>query len=232
MCYLVRICKAPHRELAGDAHRHIAPLVYLILGVCLWGCSTPSHKQQTGFASDSASWYIPIAETIFSKTDVTYQRMGGLWLKDGKPVTGLVTQLYPDGTLQEKFGVLNGKRQNEYYAFFPDGHPQFYITYLHGKRHGESKSWTNDSAHMLISHLHYKEGRMHGVQKKYYRTGELFKVRNMNMGKEQGLQQAYRQNGKLYTNYEARNGRIFGLKKSTLCFEVEDEQVVYNPDEQ
>ena len=36
------------------------------------------------------------------------------------------------------------------------------------------------------------------------------------------------QNGKIYNNYEAKNGRIFGLKRASLCFQLEDEIVQNN----
>ena len=47
-------------------------------------------------------------------------------------------------------------------------------------------------------------------------------------GQEEGLQRAWRQNGKLYVNYEAKHGRIFGLKRASLCYELNDENIVTN----
>lgn len=47
------------------------------------------------------------------------------------------------------------------------------------------------------------------------------------MGKEDGIQQAFRENSALYANYEAKEGRIFGLKKTALCFGLEDENIQY-----
>ena len=44
-------------------------------------------------------------------------------------------------------------------------------------------------------------------------------------GREEGMQQAWRRNGKIYNNYEAKNGRIFGLKRANLCFQLEEEIV-------
>jgi antitoxin component YwqK of YwqJK toxin-antitoxin module len=45
-------------------------------------------------------------------------------------------------------------------------------------------------------------------------------------GQEVGLQQAWRRNGKLFSNYEYINGRVFGLKRSNMCVELENEEVV------
>ncbi|MEM7512572.1 MAG: toxin-antitoxin system YwqK family antitoxin, partial [Bacteroidota bacterium] len=46
-------------------------------------------------------------------------------------------------------------------------------------------------------------------------------------GKEEGLQQAWRENGKIYNNYEAKNGRIFGLKRANLSYELDNEIIQY-----
>jgi antitoxin component YwqK of YwqJK toxin-antitoxin module len=87
--------------------------------------------------------------------------------------------------------------------------------------------WSPDSSHVLLSHLNYVAGKVHGEQKKWYPTGELFKKLHLNMGKEEGLQQAFRKNGVLFANYEAKKGRVFGLKKAVLCFGLEDEKIQY-----
>jgi hypothetical protein len=42
------------------------------------------------------------------------------------------------------------------------------------------------------------------------------------------MQQAWLETGALYVNYEAKNGRIFGLLRSNLCYQLENEVVVEN----
>ena len=91
----------------------------------------------------------------------------------------------------------------------------------------KKKSWVNDVNHTMVSHLNYYMGKAHGIQMKWYPTGEIFKVLNLHMGIEEGMQRAFRKNGALYANYEARNGRVFGLKKAALCYSLEDEKVQY-----
>lgn len=99
--------------------------------------------------------------------------------------------------------------------------------YKDGRLHGEKKVWSSDSSHVLIAQLNYSFGKAHGEQKKWYPTGEIFQKTNFNMGIEDGIQQAYRKNGDLYANYEAKNGRIFGLKKAALCYDLENEKIQY-----
>lgn len=174
---------------------------------------------------------IPVVEVpdqIVEKSDLTYTATASLWTLDGQPYSGQYVVYYDDGNMKEKAGVLNGKKQNRTTQWYPDGHEKQIAYYHEGKLHGEKKLWTSDSAHILISHLNYYMGKAHGIQRKWYSTGELFKKLNLNMGQEEGIQQAFRKNGVVYANYEARNGRIFGMKKAALCFDLEEEQVILN----
>ncbi len=41
-----------------------------------------------------------------------------------------------------------------------------------------------------------------------------------------GLQQAWLKNEKMYVNYEAKNGRIFGMRRANSCYKLENEDVV------
>lgn len=139
--------------------------------------------------------------------------------------SGYAVSFYEDSTLKSKEGILNGKKENKSIHWYPDGHFKQIENYNNGKLHGEKKVWSPDSNHVLVSHLNYRSGRPHGEQKKWYQTGELHKILHLNMGQEEGIQQAFRENGDLYANYEAKNGRVFGLKKGSLCYGLKDEKI-------
>lgn len=156
---------------------------------------------------------------------LSYNKLESLWTLNGEMYSGYAVKYYTESLQKEKFGIVNGKKQNESISWYPDGHQQSIASYHNGKLHGTKKVWSADSAHVLIAELNYHLGKAHGEQKKWYPTGERFKVLNLNMGKEEGLQQAYRKNGDLFANYEAREGRIFGLKRAALCFDLKDEKV-------
>lgn len=162
-----------------------------------------------------------------NRSRLTYDRFESMWLLGDDPYSGFAITTYEDGMIKEKLGILDGKKQNESRTYFPDGSTKSISNYENGKLHGEKKSWLQDSIRVLVSHLNYHRGKLHGKQLKWYPTGEIFKVLNLEMGKEKGMQKAYRKNGNLYANYEAKKGRIFGLKKAALCFELEDEKIQY-----
>lgn len=170
---------------------------------------------------------LDVPNVELEKSSLTYNKQNSLWTHDGQLFSGYAHSYFEDKSIKEKFGVLNGRRQNESFIYYPDGHAMNISHYHKGKLHGEKKIWSSDVPHVLISQLQYYKGKGHGVQKQWYPTGEIYKIVNLNMDQEEGMQQAFRKNGVLYANYEARNGRIFGLKKAALCFELEDEDILY-----
>jgi len=168
---------------------------------------------------------IEIPDTIIDKDSLVYHNNNSTWTLDDNLYSGYAVSHFDNNELKEKFGIVNGKKQGQTILWYPDGHYKTTANYYGGKLHGEKKSWTSDSSHVLIARLQYVAGKAHGEQTKWYPTGELFKSLHLNMGQEEGIQKAYRKNGDLYANYEAKDGRIFGMKKAALCFGLEDENI-------
>ncbi|WP_254788488.1 toxin-antitoxin system YwqK family antitoxin [Cellulophaga baltica] len=168
---------------------------------------------------------ITIPNLSVDKALITYDNKTSTFLINEEPFSGYMISFYEDGTPKEKIGIFNGKKQNKSSYWFSNGKLKQIATYNKGKLHGEKKLWSNDSMYTLVAHLNYNFGKVDGQQKQWYKTGELYKILNLSMGKEDGIQQAFRKNGDLYANYEAKNGRIFGLKKSALCYGLEDEKI-------
>lgn len=194
----------------------------LLVSLLSAGCSGQNQKSTLG---ESAVVSLKVPDTLINKAALIFNHQTSIWTLDGLPYSGYAVTYYPDNSLKEKFGILDGKKQNKFIQWFPDGNHKNMADYHQGKLHGEKRVWTRDSTHMLIAHFNYHEGKPHGEQKKWYPTGELFKILNLDRGKEEGIQQAFRKNGDIYANYEALEGRIFGLKKATLCYGLEDEQI-------
>ena len=122
--------------------------------------------------------------------------------------------------------VYQGKRQNKTEKWYSNGKLMEVSSYHNGKLNGEKKVWVFNNEQILISQLNYKLGKAHGEQRKWYPSGEIYKIMNFDNGIESGIQKAFRKNGALYANYEARDGRIYGLKKSKLCYSLEDEEIL------
>lgn len=179
----------------------------------------------TNYSTDTLA---QIPDTTVLAAILNYDNKTSQWTLNDQLYSGYAVSYYQDSSLKEKIRIINGKKENQSFDWYPDGHLKEVASYHKGKLHGEKKVWSTDTNHVLISYLNYKFGKPHGEQKKWYRTGELHKVLHLNMGQEEGIQQAYRENGDLYANYEAKNGRTFGLQKASLCYGLEDENIDYD----
>ncbi len=189
-------------------------------------CSKQEKREINPPILDQVPSLIVPTNTI-DKAKLDYNKSISTWTLKGKPFSGYAITYFQDSHVIQKIGILDGKKQNEYIEWYSDGHLKLSMNYHKGKLHGEKKIWSSDADHILIAHLNYHLGKAHGEQKKWYPTGELFKKLNLYLGKEDGIQQAFRKNGDLFANYEARDGRIYGLKRSALCFGLEDENIQY-----
>ncbi|MEM6346888.1 MAG: membrane-binding protein [Bacteroidota bacterium] len=181
-------------------------------------------------AKPASSLTIEIPSQTVDVSDLLYDNKISMWTLDGQCYSGYAISRYPDGRLKQKFGLFEGKKHQISLVWYPDGHLKFQSHYHLGKLHGEKNMWASSADHLLISQLNYFQGKAHGLQRKWYPTGELFKELQLNMGREEGQQRAFRKNGDLFANYEAKNGRIFGLKRASLCFGLADEEVQYKGD--
>lgn len=155
-----------------------------------------------------------------------YQNSTSEWFYNGDLFSGFIVEHYENNTLKLKMSIYQGKRHNKTEKWFPNGELMEVSYYDNGKLNGEKKVWAQNSEHTLISQFNFRSGKAHGEQRNWYPSGELYKITNYDDGIESGIQKAYRKNGALYANYEARNGRIYGLKKSKLCYGLEDEQII------
>lgn len=203
--------------------KRVIPILFLV-SILTFSCSKKVNRKNVAI-SNSVDTLIQIPNVTTDKSLLQYDKKTSQWLLNHQPYSGYIVSFHQENILKEKIGVLNGKKQYQAIKWYADGNFQEVANYHQGKLHGEKKLWSTDSTHILISHLQYFLGKAHGEQKQWYATGELYKKMNLNMGKEEGVQQAYRKNGNLYANYEAKNGRIFGLKRTTVCYGLEDETI-------
>ena len=119
---------------------------------------------------------------------------------------------------------VNGKREGVARRWSENGVLRVESTYHQNKLVGVYKSWWENG--VLAEESNYVNGLKQGEEKQWYATGQLSKIRQLVEGKEEGLQKAWLPNGPLYVNYEAKNGRIFGMLRANSCYKLEDEVVV------
>lgn len=121
--------------------------------------------------------------------------------RDGKPFSGFVTENYPSGKIR-------WKRE-----------------YRHGLKDGLHLGWWENGRKMF--EYHFRKDVYHGAFREWYADGRPAKEMHYERGAEAGLQRAWRANGTLYANYEARDGRLYGVINARLCYSVKDGRGVY-----
>jgi antitoxin component YwqK of YwqJK toxin-antitoxin module len=150
----------------------------------------------------------------------------GLMYLGISPFSGAGISYYAHGQMAKRTEYVNGKRSGLLQKWFEDGSIAFEANYQENKLNGPVRSWWSNGN--MRSSGNFLKGKPHGLQQQWYNSGVKFKEMNLVDGKEGGMQQAWRENGKIYVNYEAKNGRIYGLKRANLCFELGDETVIRN----
>lgn len=157
------------------------------------------------------------------KHELELHPLEGKWYYNDTQFTGYALSYHANGTLAEQIAFKNGKKHGVFRKWYPSGQLRTEGQYVQNRLNKELKSWWSNGN--LSTTSFYVMGERHGKQCKWYPNGQLARLIHLNFGKEDGLQQAWLQSGKLYANYEAKNGRFFGLKRSNLCYELKDEVV-------
>lgn len=164
------------------------------------------------------------ASIIVHKDSLHLNGNEGNWYYKDKLFNGFGVKYYANNSLKEKTGFFKGKKQGVYKVWFENGMLKMASHYHQNTLEGSYKSWWNSG--VLASEVTYKNGKAEGVERKWFRDGTLSKERNLLAGREDGLQKAWLENGKLYVNYEAKNGRIFGMRRANSCYKLENEKLV------
>ncbi|MEB8329037.1 hypothetical protein OO009_06685 [Flavobacteriaceae bacterium KMM 6897] len=158
------------------------------------------------------------------KKELTLNQIEGKWYFKEQPFNGYSIVFHSNGAIGERLGYYNGKREGIAKKWSDNGVVRVQSYYKQNRLEGVYKSWWENG--VLAAESHYVNGVLNGVSKEWYATGELAKERVLLDGKEDGLQRAWLQNGKLYVNYEAKNGRIFGMRRANSCYKLENEVVI------
>jgi len=165
--------------------------------------------------------------TINKSLLVTSSKNGWAYYQ-GQPFTGIAIEKNEEGVMTSSNSYNRGRKHGLSQKWFGSGQLSFEANYFNGRKDGTAKSWWSNG--QLRSETKFINGTAHGIQTQWYRSGAKFKEQQLAAGKEAGLQRAWRENGKLYSNYIAKDGRIFGLKRSNLCYELENENIQLQAD--
>jgi len=200
-------------------------VIFLLYLTCLSCTESKFCKTDTSNALTEENNII-IDTTKVLKEKLVLHPTEGKWYYHDQPYSGYSLKFHFNDTLSEKIGYYMGKREDIAKKWSENGTLRIESYYKQNRLEGVYKTWWENG--VLASQSYYKNGVKHGLVKEWYTTGQLAKERRLIDGKEEGLQKAWLENGKLYINYEAKNGRIFGMRRANSCYQLENESVVTN----
>jgi antitoxin component YwqK of YwqJK toxin-antitoxin module len=167
-----------------------------------------------------------LSEYFVSYDSLVLNRKTGLVYHNNEPFSGISVSYFNNNLVAEKINYIDGQRNGIRQKWFANGILSYEAVYTANTLDGQVKSWWSNGKLRSVSN--FENGVADGLQQEWYSSGSLFKEVNLTAGIENGLQRAWRENGKIYINYEAKNGRIFGLKRASLCYELTNENIVFN----
>lgn len=199
----------------------------LLFVACFTNCKQASNNASSnGGVVFDENTSIVIDSMEVAKSQLVLNQLEGTWYFNSKPYNGYSLKFYANGGLEERLGFYEGKRQGIAKRWSESGVLRVESYYHQNKLVGDYKSWWENG--VLAEASFYENGLKQGEEKQWYDSGQLSKLRRLVDGNENGMQQAWLKNGTLYINYEAKNGRVFGLLRSNLCYQLENEVVIKN----
>lgn len=198
-------------------------LFFIVIVFTISGCKDASDSTCSNTVTKEEQ-LIVIGNVELLKEALVLNGNKGRWYYKDKPYTGYSLKYYPNGVLEEKLGFFNGRREGVAKRWTKNKKLQLESYYKNNKLDGVYKTWWENGE--LSGQSFYENGVKQGEEKQWFPDGQMFKLRNFADGKEHGFQKAWLANGKLYVNYEAKNGRIFGMRRASSCVRLEDEVVI------
>jgi antitoxin component YwqK of YwqJK toxin-antitoxin module len=199
----------------------------LVLVISFYSCKEKATVEEVANKATSIkNNVISIAKVEVDKKKLFLNQIEGKWYLNKEPFNGYSLKYHNNGTVIEKLGFYNGKREGKAKRWSENGVLRAAFTYHQNKLEGVYETWWENGA--ISEKSTYANGFKEGEEKQWYPDGQLAKWRHLSKGKEKGMQQAWLKNGTLYVNYEAKNGRVFGLKRANLCYQLKDEVVTRN----
>lgn len=123
---------------ASRSIRHRMPgILSFFIFIAIIGTSTAfaqSNRDEFRFLQSYAK-----PDTAVHSSQIVHQ--GDVYLRDGKPFTGLLYETFPGGKLSRVMALRDGAQHGPTYLWYPDGTPQMSANYSHGRINGRFLGW-------------------------------------------------------------------------------------------
>ncbi len=192
-------------------------IINIILGFLFVSCSANNPQLAIRQA-------VSIPEFSVEENDSGLHIQNGACYYNGGLFSGYIISHYKSGALKEKSPYFNGLKEGVERSWFENGQPETERKYVNGEKDGTHYGWYENGAKRF--QYNFRNGLSDGESLEWYSDGKLYQQRNYSLGSEANVK-AWRDTGKLYANYVVKNGVIYGLNNSTLCYSLKNERGEY-----
>lgn len=198
---------------------------YCCFAVATSSCNNPSTTnskpvQAKNYTIDISG--IP-ADTVL-ESDKRLLVVNGIYRLGSQRYSGILKELYPNGTIKTYASVFQGMLHGLYKSFYENGHPYEVRLYRNNMSTGRHYGYWPEGRNLKFDYTYFEEKR-EGLQKRWYKNGKPYLFTNYTDDHEDGLQRGWRENGKLYLNYVAKDGHRYGLQQSALCYTLRKQKI-------
>ncbi|MFT5141790.1 MAG: antitoxin component YwqK of YwqJK toxin-antitoxin module [Rhodothermales bacterium] len=157
----------------------------------------------------------PVEPSAVEASDSRVRRDGRAMLFAETPLTGTLTERWPDGSVKSVTSFVDGLTQGEAHGWYPDGTDSFVRSYGSGRKTGIHLGWWEDGSPKF--EFNFVGGEHEGAAREWFRSGILYREFNYVEGHESGSQKMWYEDGSLRANYVVRDGRRYGLIGTKPC---------------
>ncbi|MDE3251969.1 MAG: hypothetical protein KGO92_04120 [Bacteroidota bacterium] len=158
--------------------------------------------------------------------DTSLHIVNGVLYEGGQPYSGMVESYFPDGKIKLRQSFYNGKEEGLRNAYYANGIPESVRYYRNGEKDSVHRGWWPNG--QLRYEYHFQMGNYEGDWKEWYASGVLMKHIIYQSGKELSGK-GWRENGKPYMSFVRKDGRLYGLINSNLCYSLRNEKGEFIP---
>lgn len=139
----------------------------------------------------------------------------GILYLNGQPFSGHQYALRSIGDTAMVVPFYKGREYGMARQWYENGQLKEVRFFVNGQKTGEHTGWWQNGQLQFV--YHFSNDMFEGMVKEWYANGRLFRQMHYAAGTENGLQQIWQPDGKLFANYEARDGRNYGLTGTMHC---------------
>jgi antitoxin component YwqK of YwqJK toxin-antitoxin module len=172
----------------------LLPLTIILASCCLLALKLSFRSNQPA----------PMPE--LSRTNLV--QLSGRWCLKGttNPFTGILLELYPDGSLQSRSIVSNGLLNGLSEGWYTNRQLQVREFYLTNYSNGTRIKWYPDGR--KLSEAQIVVGKMNGLFQRWYENGTLAEKIPMREGKIEGEGRNYYESGLLKSRVKIHDGQV------------------------